>query len=243
MKQKTGSRLIDRIGRVHGWFRQDVDLFMLVILASWSVAELAEEVVQGTTQRYDEWVLRQLRSPTDRTNPIGPAWFQDMWRDVTAVGSVTVLAVVTMACTGYLLLRKQYHVLAFLLAAIVGSPILSLLLKGLFGRPRPEFASPATHVTTSSFPSSHSMLSAVVYLTLGALLARTTTQFRYKLYFIATALMITVLVGISRIYLGVHYPTDVLAGWSFGLIWALLCWLIARFLRNRGTTEPLDGSS
>jgi undecaprenyl-diphosphatase len=245
MRQKTGSKLTGKTLRVHGRIRQNVDLLTLVVLAivvlaSWFVAELAEEVLHGTTQRYDEWVLRQLRSPADMTDPIGPAWFQDMWRDVTAAGSVTVLAVVTMACAGYLLMRRQYHMLALVVAAIVGSPILSLLLKDFFARPRPEFASPAMHVTTSSFPSSHSMLSAVVYLTLGALLARTSTQFRYKLYFITVALLITILVGLSRIYLGVHYPSDVLAGWSFGLIWALFCWLIARFLQKRGTIERLD---
>jgi len=77
----------------------------------------------------------------------------------------------------------------------------------------------------------------VVYLTLGVLLARTTTQYRFKLYFITMALVVSLLVGVSRIYLGVHYPTDVLAGWSFGLIWALLCWLVARFLQQRGAVE------
>jgi undecaprenyl-diphosphatase len=224
------------------WLCQNVDLFMLIALAmiaitGWLVAELADEVLEGTTQHYDEWILCRLRTPGDTTDPIGPEWFEDVWRDITALGSITVLALVTMACAGYLLMRRRYRMLGLLGAATVGGLLASLLLKNLFARPRPEFASAATHVVTSSFPSGHSMLSAVVYLTLGALLARTSTRLRYKLYFVTVALLITILVGLSRIYLGVHYPTDVLAGWSFGLIWALLCWLVARFLQRRGAIE------
>jgi undecaprenyl-diphosphatase len=243
-----GHRLIDTSMKVHRWLRQNVDVLMLATLAvivvtGWLVAELADEVLEGTTQHYDEWVLRRLRTPGDMDDPIGPAWFEDMWRDVTALGSVTVLGLVTLACGGYLLMRRQYRMLALLAAATVGGLIVSLLLKNLFDRPRPEFAAAAAHITTSSFPSGHSMLAAIVYLTLGVLLARTSTRYRHKLYFLTVALLITVLVGLSRIYLGVHYPTDVLAGWSFGLIWALLCWLVAQFLQKRGTIEPPEPSA
>ena len=170
-----GSSLRDKTRRVHRWLRQDIDLFVLVVLtvivlSTWLVAELADEVSEGTTQRYDEWVLRQLRTHGGMTDPIGPKWFEHMWRDVTALGSPTVLCLVTMACAGYLLMRRWDRMLALLLTATGGGAIASLLLKSLFARPRPEFASPAVHFTTSSFPSGHSMLSAVVYLTLGALL-------------------------------------------------------------------------
>ncbi|MCU0914211.1 MAG: phosphatase PAP2 family protein [Planctomycetes bacterium] len=242
MRPRTGSRLMGQARGAYHWLCQNVDLFMLIALAmiaitGWLVAELADEVLEGTTQHYDEWILCRLRTPGDTTDPIGPEWFEDVWRDITALGSITVLALVTMACAGYLLMRRRYRMLGLLGAATVGGLLASLLLKNLFARPRPEFASAATHVVTSSFPSGHSMLSAVVYLTLGALLARTSTRLRYKLYFVTVALLITILVGLSRIYLGVHYPTDVLAGWSFGLIWALLCWLVARFLQRRGAIE------
>ncbi len=243
-----GNPVIDRTLGAYRWLRENVDLFMLVALAvlvitGWLVVELADEVLEGTTQQYDEWVLRQLRPHGDMTDPIGPAWFEDMWRDITALGSVAILSLVTLACAGYLLMRRQYRMLALLGAAMVGGLIVSLLLKNLFARPRPEFAASAAHVMTSSFPSGHSMLAAVVYLTLGALLARTGTRYRYKLYFLTVAVIITILVGLSRIYLGVHYPTDVLGGWSFGLIWALLCWLVARFLQKRGAIEPPEPSA
>jgi undecaprenyl-diphosphatase len=77
------------------------------------------------------------------------------------------------------------------------------------------------------------MLSAAVYLTLGAMLSRLVLQKRLKLYFIGVALAITFLVGISRIYMGVHYPTDVLAGWLAGLGWAILCWLVANRIEKK----------
>ncbi len=243
MRQDAVNKLMDKALSTYDWFRRNVDFVMLValaviVIAGWLVAELADEVLEGTTQQYDEWVLRRLRTPGDTTDPLGPAWFEDMWRDVTALGSFTVLTLVTIACAGYLLMRKRYRMLALLAAATVGGLGVSLLLKNLFARPRPEFASAAAHVMTASFPSGHSMLSAVVYLTLGVLLARTSTQYRYKLYFLSVALVVSMLVGLSRIYLGVHYPTDVLAGWSLGLIWALLCWLVAQFLQKRGNIEP-----
>lgn len=224
------------------WLLTNVDLLLLVALAlfvttSWIVAELADEVQEGTTQRWDDWVLWQFRKPGTMTTPVGPPWLQESWRDVTALGSDPVLALVTLAVVGYLLMRRQHHALILLLVAVISGTILAALLKGFFARPRPPFASPEMYTMTSSFPSGHSMISAVVYLTLGALLARTSDQYRDKVYFISVAVVVTVLVGFSRVYLGVHYPTDVLAGWGFGLIWALLFWLIARYLQKRGTIE------
>jgi len=229
----------------HGWnwLRANTDLVMLaamavIVVTSWLAIELADEVLEGTTQRYDEWVLRLLRTPGDMTDPIGPAWFEDMWRDVTALGGAAVLSLVTVGCAGYLHMRKQRRTLVFLAVATAGGLFVSLLLKGLVDRPRPAFASGAGYVATSSFPSGHSMLSAVVYLTVGTLLARATSRYRDKVYFLTMAMLVTLLVGFSRVYLGVHYPTDVLAGWSIGLIWALLCWLVARYLQKHGTIEP-----
>jgi len=242
VKPETIDKLVGRSLDAYAWLRRNVDLVMLIGLAllavtGWAVAELSDEVLEGTTQRYDEWVLHKLRTSGDMSDPIGPEWFEDMWRDVTALGSFTILTLVTVACAGYLLMRGRRRMFMLLVVATIGGLLVSLLLKNVFSRPRPEFASGTTHVLTASFPSGHSMLSAIVYLTLGVLLTRTSTQYRFKLYFLTTAVLVTVLVGLSRIYLGVHYPTDVLAGWSFGLIWALLCWLVARFLQKRGAVE------
>jgi len=242
MRPKTMHNRQSQTARRPGWLRQNVDLVMLgalavLVVAGWLSAELVDEVIEGDAQPYDEWILSQLRTPGDMTDPIGPVWVEDIWRDITALGGAPVLALVTLATGGYLLLRQRYRTVALMLIVTLGGLFVSVLLKDVFDRPRPEFTSGTSYVMTASFPSGHSMLSAIVYLTLAALLARTSRPLRFKIYFLILGLTLTVLVGLSRIYLGVHYPTDVLAGWSMGLIWALSCWLAAYFLQGRGIIE------
>jgi undecaprenyl-diphosphatase len=125
-----------------------------------------------------------------------------------------------------------------LLAATVGGILLNDVLKGLFGRPRPDTALHLTEVRSLSFPSGHAMESAIIYLTLAALMARLVQGRTLRLYVLAVAALVTLLVGLSRVYLGVHYPSDVLAGWTAGLAWALLCWTTASYLQRRGSVEP-----
>ncbi len=169
--------------------------------------------------------------------PIGPPWLQEMGRDATALGGVGWLAFCTGVVAGYLWLDQRRRMMVFLLAAILGGLLVSGGLKQLFNRPRPDVVPHLSHVFTTSFPSGHSLLSAVVYLTLGSLLAASVSRRRLKAYFITVALLLTFFVGISRVYLGVHYPTDVLAGWMAGLIWALMCWMTAHWLQTRGRVE------
>jgi len=131
--------------------------------------------------------------------------------------------------------REDAVLLAIVLLAVFGGFTVAMVLKAGFGRPRPELVPHGSYVYTASFPSGHSMLSAITYLTLGFLLARTHEHRRTKLYIMAVTLLITGLVGVSRIYLGVHWPTDVLAGWAAGAAWALLWWLTVRWLQHRNT--------
>ena len=175
--------------------------------------------------------------------PVGPGWLVDAAHDVSALGGPAVLTLAVLAVTGYLALLRQWRTVVLLVVAALGGLALSTLLKHLYARPRPAVVPYLAPVVTASFPSGHSMLAAVVYLTLGALLAAVVRQRRARAYVLTVALGLTFLVGVSRVYLGVHYPTDVLAGWSAGLAWAFSCWLVARWLQRRNRIEQSGSGS
>ena len=215
---------------LHHWS----SLALLVFgLGLFSFLYLAGEVIEGETLRFDTWLLLALRVPGDTTDPLGPAWIEEMFRDFTALGGVGVLSLLTLISVGYLWLMGQRRVALFLLFAILGGLLLSSMLKSGFDRPRPDLVSHGSHIYTSSFPSGHSMLSAVVYLTGGALLAMVQSAHRVRVYLVGCSILTTLLVGVSRVYLGVHWPSDVLAGWAAGAAWAAACWLVAQWLHER----------
>lgn len=213
-------------------------LSLLVIVGSvWIFVEIADEVREGGSQQFDEWVLRSLRT-ADGASPIGPTWLLGVARDFTALGGAAVITLVTLIALGFLALRKKWHSLCLVVASIAGGAVVSTVLKNLFHRPRPDISLRLAEVSSQSFPSGHSILAAATYFTLAALLARTTADRRIKAYFLSLAAFLALLIGCTRMYLGVHYPTDVLAGWCVGLAWALLCSLIARRLQKTGAVEP-----
>jgi undecaprenyl-diphosphatase len=211
--------------------------FLVALGGAWGFIEIADEVSEGETQAIDEWVVKAMRRPDNPAEPIGPPWLEETGRDVTALGGVFWLVFFTLAVAGYLWFDQKRRLMLFLLASTFGGLLLSQGLKMAFARPRPTVVPHLAEVYTSSFPSGHSMLSAVVYLTLGSLLTTAVPRRRLKAYVLGLALLMTALIGVSRIYLGVHYPTDVLAGWTAGLVWALLCWLAARWLQRHGEVE------
>ena len=206
---------------------------LVVCAASFTFVQLADEVQEGETQRVDTRVLRSLRTRADPAVPVGPSWLLPAARDLTALGSLSVLLLVVLAVAGFLALARLWRHLALVLGASVGGLLLLLLLKRVFDRPRPTVVPQLALETTPSFPSGHAMMSAVIYLTLGTLIAQLCTRWRERVYVIAVAAILTVLIGLTRLYLGVHYPSDVLAGWSVGLAWALASGLAARGLRSR----------
>lgn len=207
-------------------------LIPILVLAgvAWGFIELADEVVEGETRTVDEAVILAFRVPGDPSDPLGPPWFEESVRDVTALGSAPVLVIAVLAVVGFLALAKAWRLAIFTLAASAGGLAVSSLLKYSFDRPRPELVPHGNLIYTSSFPSGHSMMSAVIYLTLAALVVRLMERRRLKGYALGVALILTLLVGVSRLYLGVHWPSDVLAGWAAGAAWALGCWLIARWV-------------
>ncbi len=212
-------------------------LLVLVFLA------LAREIMEGETHRLDDAILTALRTPGDPSVLIGPAWLTKVMTDITALGGVTVLTLITTLVTLYLVLARAERTALFLVVSIVGGWGLSNLLKIGVGRPRPDLVPHLVEVHDLSFPSGHAMLSAIVYLTLGALLSRLETRKRLRFFFMATALVLTLIIGLSRIFLGVHYPTDVIGGWCAGLAWASLTWFAAQRLLGwrTATDRPAEG--
>lgn len=192
---------------------------------------IADEVTEGDTRDFDERVLLALRDPADLKQPIGPAWLETAMVDLTALGGVPALTLISVLVVAYLLVSRRFQNAALVTVAIAGGALLTAILKVGFARPRPELVDHLVSVQSLSFPSGHAMASAVTYLTLGALLARTERRRDVRGFIFAVAGFLTLLIGVTRVYLGVHYPTDVLAGWALGAAWALFCWLVARWLR------------
>jgi undecaprenyl-diphosphatase len=205
--------------------------------AAWALTELADEVLEGSTGAIDERLLLMFRDGEDLSDPIGPGWVEEAARDITALGGLGFLTLLTLASAGYMALQRKSHLAWYLLAAVGGGIAASTVLKLLFDRPRPELVPHGQVVYTSSFPSGHSMMSALTFLTLGALLANAQPNTLLKAYLLGLAVLLTLSVGVSRVYLGVHWPTDVLAGWTAGAAWALICWSFARYLRRHGRIE------
>ena len=220
--------LIDSLGGNGGL----VLLAVLIIVAgTWGFIALLDEVKEGDTQHFDDWAIRTVGGWQ------GPPWVEEVGRDITALGGVAVLSLITLIVVGFLLMIRMYGAMWLVIVAVAGGLTVSSILKHLVDRPRPQLVQHRAYVLTTSFPSGHSMMSAVAYLTLGSLLARLVKRRRLKLYFLLVAMLLTFLIGVSRVYMGVHYPTDVLAGWTAGLVWAILCWLVARWLQRRGAVE------
>lgn len=191
-------------------------------------AGLVDETFDGDTHAFDERILLALRNPADKSDPIGPFWLEIMMRDFTSLGSHAVLLLIGLLALGYILLLRRGLSALLLVLSFGGAMVLNSLLKQGFDRPRPELVAHLAEVHTASFPSGHAMLSAACYLTLGTLLAGVTRERRLKTYVMGMAILLTLVIGGSRIYLGVHWPTDVLAGWCLGAAWAMGCWLALR---------------
>jgi undecaprenyl-diphosphatase len=234
---RWGKQLVDLLG---GREPLMLVVLLLVIAAIWGFIALAGAVVEGDTEEFDRWAVRSMRKADDPAEPIGPRWVQEMGRDATALGGLGWLLFFTLVVAGFLWLDGKRRMMLFVIAAVSGGTLVSFLLKQLVSRPRPDIVPHLSHVQSPSFPSGHSMLSAVVYLTLGALVAASLPRASLKIYVLSIAVLLTLMVGVSRVYMGVHYPTDVLAGWMAGLAWALGCWWFAHWLQLRGRVEPED---
>jgi undecaprenyl-diphosphatase len=218
----------------------------LLLLGSvfWIFMEVADEVIEGEIQAMDTRILLSFREPDNRADPIGPLWVEEVIRDSTALGGFAFLTFLVFSVAGTFFLKGKNRLGIFLLGSVAGGLILSQILKAGFDRPRPDLVPHLSHVSTGSFPSGHSTMAAVVFCTLGALLAYREDLKRMKVYFISLAGFLTGVVGFSRVYLGVHWPSDVAAGWALGIGWATASLLVYQYIyvRKRRNTPGDTGT-
>ncbi|WP_375597798.1 phosphatase PAP2 family protein [Devosia sp. Naph2] len=194
---------------------------------------LADAMGEGDLEAFDNFVLMVFRDPDNVDLVVGPIWAHEMVRDITALGSFSLLGLIVLGVCSYLLLIRLKSEALLIVVSVAGGTILSTVLKWTYSRPRPDLHVMSTQFT-SSFPSGHAMLSAVTFLTLGTLLAKIAPSWSIRLFFLGGAIFLTVIVGLSRVYMGVHFPSDVIAGWCVGAAWALLCNIVATILQRRG---------
>lgn len=202
-----------------------------VVLAICGVVELTDDVLEGDTQALDEMIMQCLRHG-DGT-PIGPAWLPTAAQDLTALGGYSVLTLIGMIALGLCLIARRYDVLAMLAFSGIGATAINFSLKALFARPRPSIIDPLVDVHTFSYPSGHALMSFAIYLSFAAVTAELAAGYRTRAYLVCAGVFIAGIVGLTRVYLGVHYPSDVLAGWAIGGAWALLCWIAAALIKER----------
>lgn len=236
----SAMRLVTGAGRA---VRQRHDIALLVALVAlaaggWAFAEVADAVTEGEASVFDESVLLFFRVPGDVADPVGPPAVEEAVRDLTALGGVLITMLATLLGALYFLLDRRPRSAAFLVGSVLGGVALTFALKSGFARPRPDLVAHQMEALSASFPSGHAATAAVVYLTLGALVARSLPRPRLQVLAVGTAVALTIGIGVSRVYLGVHWPTDVLAGWAVGASWALATWFVERDFRHRGWLEP-----
>lgn len=194
---------------------------------------MAISVQLQLSTRFDESLVRMI-NPSASLGKL-----QEIARDVTALGGYTVLTLVVVSVCLFLKATGRGATMYYLITTVVGGYLLMTVLKSSFGRPRPAGVLHLSYVESSSFPSGHSMMSTVVYCTVGLLLADLTRHARLRRHLLVVPALLTFAVGLSRIYLGVHYPTDVIAGWSAGILWSSGAWLIARRLESLQIIPPV----
>ena len=188
----------------------------------------ASLVVGGGTQAFDEAFVRSLRSAADPSTPVGPGWLTPLAHGATELGGTAFLTFATVSLAGWFAMRRQWIFLAILLAAVLGETLLSHVLKEAFDRPRPDIVPHLVEVSSKSFPSGHASSGAAIYLTIAALIAAQLKESRSRVLVFSAAGAAVFAIGASRIYLGVHYPTDIIGGWSLGAAWAAIVWIAAR---------------
>lgn len=198
---------------------------LIVALGVMTFVEVADDMTEADGRAFDQLILHWMQpTPGDIR---GPWWMQEAAADLTSLGGISVLTLFALIAFSFLLIRRKRLSAVLLVVGLLGGVALSEGLKALFDRARPPAAFQAVETLNASFPSGHTLLSTVFYLTLGVMLTRAFAQKRFKAFVMVCAMLIALLVGLTRVYLGAHWASDVLAGWSVGAAWAMTLWLVA----------------
>lgn len=204
-----------------------------------SFIEIADDMAEADGQAFDQRVLDIVRPGPDPADPWGPHWLETAMLDITSLGGLSVLILFALVATGFLLFQKKPWSALMLAVSLGGGLLLSEVMKGVFERDRPPELFRAVETINASFPSGHALLSTVFYLTLGVMLERAFARRRLKIYVVTVAILIALLVGISRVYLAAHWASDVMGGWALGAAWAMICWLIAYVVQRQAVKRGL----
>lgn len=208
-------------------------LLVAALGAPWMFLSIADEVHEGETDAIDRRLLLALRTPGHPSDPIGPRWMEESIRDITALGGFTLLTITVIVAALLLVFHDRRREAAVFTLTVIAAQISSQVLKAFYDRPRPDLVTHGSHVYSQSFPSGHSVMAAATFFTLATVLASVEAKKRTKALIYGLAAVFVIGVGISRVYLGVHWPTDVLGGWALGASWALLAWIILAWLKVR----------
>ncbi|WP_421732054.1 phosphatase PAP2 family protein [Brevundimonas sp.] len=203
--------------------------FLAASAGLWAFLTIAGEMREGETRALDERLLLMLRTPGDPNNPLGPRWLEEAMRDITALGGFTVLTLIAVVAVIALARARRWRSAVTLAGVALGAELTSDLLKLVYARPRPDLTAQESYVYTHSFPSGHSTVSTAIYFTLAALLASQVARRGSRALILLTTGLLVLAIGVSRVYLGVHWPTDVVAGWAVGSMWAVAGWRLLRF--------------
>jgi undecaprenyl-diphosphatase len=223
-----------------GWLK-NTDLRLLVELAVIGTLVLIflgiAHAVSGGSESFDHAILLGLRNTPD--DPIGGPGVQAAVMHLSGLGSGAVTTLVAVIAVSFLCLAGRWRYAGLVVACAVGTLLVMMMLKGIYDRPRPSIVTAIDPPGDESFPSGHSMISSALYPTLAVLIARALPTRRLRVFTVACGVFMAGMIGISRLYLGVHYPTDVLAGWTVGCTWALICGVVARKLAPKvAEVEP-----
>ena len=201
--------------------------------------EIADDMREADGQRFDQAVLTMMRPYADDPGrPWGPWWLHEAADDITSLGGISVLGLFALIAVGFLVMQRKRLSALLLVVSLAGGVVLSEGLKAVFERERPPLEYQAVETLNASFPSGHALLSTVFYLTLGVMLTRAFPQRRLKAYALGVGVILALLVGATRIYLGAHWASDVFAGWCVGAAWAMALWLAAYAVQRFVSRQP-----